>query len=492
MAVDWLRLTLDERIVKDVGEYNKCRYAWQTMLDWSLLKYRFVYHQLARGHDKTERESWHALCWMLDKDHGQGFCCGADRDNARLFRDAAKWQVQAHGDLFADIRVNNYDIINRKNGAHIRVLASDESSNYGLTPDLLMITDFHAWTNHEFFDAIYTSTGKRQNSKIWIESNALALGTEQTIWIKPIRQFAKSQHEKQRLLPKDHPDKYRWYYYCPPGFLAPWQMRTIEDYAHTLIPTSFKRLIQNQDINEGDQYLTEDQVKAVETLPCASHKIPKGNKVIISTDLGLTKDAATVALTSFDPEGVVNLHDMVIFTGNSDSPVNISTVVALANSWQAEYKDYDVRKICDPYEMRKVMQDDPSWEEFEFNTKNLRLITTTLHRAVTQKYVRLYRMAAPAEQSKRQKTKEYWDLRRELTDAVLKQMSYGERVDHRSEGFTDRLMALGMPCVLFLDPEDFKPKKKIETAPEKKVGDTKTMGELVNDTLLPVNKLTVI
>lgn len=462
-SVDWLTLTREERIVKDAGPYKKVGYAWQFLLDYSLLYYPRVYHQIARGHDKTERETWWMLLWMLTAPYGQGYCCGSDRENAQLYKIAAEWIVNTHSHIFSDIRVYNYNIEHKKNGAHIRILASDEATNYGLTPDLLLVTDFHSWSNEGFWNALWTSMGKRPNSRMWIESNALALGTEQVQWIRPIREAAKKFHEEQKgRKPGPALTDKRWFFWAPEGFFAPWQRTAIYEWSETLLPPAFNRLILNKDTSEGQAYLTEEQVRACE-YPIINPDPPPDANTVITTDLGLTTDAAVVAAISEyvrENRQFIQLNRMTVFTGSRDEPINIDKVVNEANTFS---RMFNAKKYCDPWEMRHIMQQDPTWQEYPLSPSNIKNITQRLWRTVVQKRLIIWKDCAAAMQKKGSSKKSLWNLMRELTEAVLVETSYGMRVDHKSQGFTDRLMALGMGVdILYQDsfPSEKKPEEQ--------------------------------
>jgi len=488
-SVDWLRLTWNHRQIKSVGPYKEHALYWQKYLDWALCFFPRTYIQLARGHDKTERASWWALLWGLTMDHGQGFACGVDRDNARLFRDAAKWQVSAHPELFKDYKIYNYDIVNKRNGTIVRVLASDEESNYGLTPDLLLVNDFHAWRNKDFWNALWTAMGKRRHSRMWIESNALAMGTPQIQWIRPIRSFAKKKFSEKPIFIPGNPDSHgwrpdegapEWFHYAPQAFLASWQNHMLSEWKETMLPAAYRRLIENQDTSEGDQYLTPEQVEAVEI--DYKHPVRKRSRVVIGVDIGYTQDSSVVSVVSLDnsdPKGKkaqLILHHMDVWTGSRENPVAIKEVVAKANMYRRKYKG---RILCDPYELRWILQENPYWEEFTFTSNNLKMITTQIYQTITKKRLKIPKECAPALQAKREGRPTMWDLKRELTEAVLKEMSYGLRIDHRSGGFTDRIMSLGIAIVTLLEDDmpAFRPLEK----PQKARGEAPTMGKIIKD-----------
>lgn len=466
-TIDWWSTVYEHRIVKGAGKYKEIALGWQRYLDWSFANWRFIYHQMARGHDKTESRAFWSMLAMLGADHGNFFCAGVDRDNARLFRDAAKWIRRHHPELFGQIKVNNYDVIHKKNGTVMRILASDEAGNYGLTPDLVLANDFHAWHNEGFWNALYTAMGKRTNARLWVESNALALGTPQVQWIRPIRDMAQQSFESMPI----ETDGYRvtkagrWFYYRPRGFLATWQYHMLAEWRKTMLPHYYNRLILNEDVGEGDQFLTEEQVMA-----CTKGRNPVGKFkdrdtiYAVGVDLGVTKDAATRATVSIrpGPDGnpLLTLHSMAIWSGSRAAPVPIKEVIADANR-EAELVGATY-KLCDPYEMRSIMQEDPTWQEFTFKPDNIRKITEYLYQDFVRQRITVYDRCAELPQVKGAGKPTMWDLKRELTEAVLKDTSYGVRLDHKSTGFTDRIMALGM-CVVALR-DGYKPVRTVDRA----------------------------
>ena len=98
--------------------------------------------------------------------------------------------------------------------------------------------------------------------------------------------------------------------------------------------------------------------------------------------------------------------------------------------------------IVDPWNLRKTIQErvgDWPIEEFTFSPAHLMQLTSNVFRHVVGKQIEIFSNAGPAQQGK-----ELWNLQRELVTAIIRQMSYGERIDHRKSGYTDRIIALGM------------------------------------------------
>jgi hypothetical protein len=186
--------------------------------------------------------------------------------------------------------------------------------------------------------------------------------------------------------------------------------------------------------------------------------------VAIGVDQGYTKDASVCAVVSHqrmdDGKDSFTLHHLDVWLGSRDSPVDMAAVVRQANEYEEKYNAE--LKICDPWEMRDTMKRDPSWMEFKFNSQSLTKITEYLYHAFAQKRMRIWKDAAPEWQNKGGGKPSRWNLQRELTEAVLKDTSYGVRIDHKSAGFTDRIMAIGM-CIVSLLDEEIYPTKKIDT-----------------------------
>lgn len=434
------------------------------MLDWAILNYPNLYLQLARGHDKTDRFTWWLLLWLRSTKYAQAFACGVDKDNARLVRDSAKWQVEAHPALFKGIQVQNYDIIDKRTGSTVRILASDEAGNYGLTPDLLIINDFHAWRNRGFFEALFSATGKRRGVRIWIESNALKLGTEQVQWIRPIRSFAlEEMNQYPTIIKNGKVMNEEWFAWVPEGFFSTWQFHKVRAWKKTLTPMAYKRLIENKDTSEGDSFLIDEQVTKCETKAIIKYEqftiFP--HRVVVAIDYGFNKDAAVCTATlAFKKDGALKLIvlNQRIWVGTPDNPIDSRELQRQGDEWA---KKYNADKYTDPWEMRWLLVQDPTWEEFKFSASSVRLITTQLRQVFINEQIVVPANCALAIQGKTHKSE--WSLKRELTEAVLKDMSYGQRVDHKADGYTDRLMSLGITVVQLLidDPPPMKAPKKV-------------------------------
>lgn len=427
--MDWLEVIKNERLLEDDGFYGDLAEPWQLELDRAMLKHPRSYFELPRGHDKTGRIASHALCWLLEGSNKIGYAAGVDKPNAKLLRLEIEQQVRRNPRAFGDIEVYNYVVTNRKNGNSIEILSADAASKIGLKFNLLILLDLVAWKSSDLFDALMSATGKIANVKIWVESNA---GRGKRGWKWNFREYCRKSD--------------RWFFHSsPPGkWLAGWTDKEwFEEQQAILTSSGYRRLIKNEWAAEEDSFLTRDQVRAIENqlLSPATAKPDDVDLVAVATDLGISKAATAVAAVGrVKGNNPARLLDLRVFPGSKLNPVSIDHVEDTIEDMRAALGAQAV--VLDPWNFRKTIQDRQAvWpiEEYNFSPGNLMSLTTDVFRRVVSKQFEIYPDAGPAIQRR-----DHWNLQRELETAVVRQMSYGERVDHKKSGYTDRIIAVGM------------------------------------------------
>ena len=293
--------------------------------------------------------------------------------------------------------------------------------------NLLLINDFVDWKDRDFFEVLISATGKLPKTQVWVESNA---GKQKKGYKWDFREYARSSN--------------RWFFKSTKKWLASWTPKEwFTEMSKIMSMPQYRRLIDNEWIGEEDTFLTSDQVLAI-TIPelrPAMDRPEDVDLVATATDLGISKDAASVAtLGRVKGDKPVRLLDMRVFPGSKSNPVQI---VDVEDEMQAQIDRFGSEGVVvDPWNMRKTIQDkELEWpiEEFAFSPANLMHLTADVFRRVVNKQIEIYPEAGPAVQSS-----EIWDLQRELMTAIIRQMSYGERIDHHKSGYTDRIISLGM------------------------------------------------
>lgn len=450
---DWSEFTRTNRLIDQDLPYGKIREPWQKEIDEGIANFARVYLQLPRGHDKTERFAWWSLLWLETTSASRGYAAGVDRDNARLFRDAAKKIKALHPDLFQGIEVEKHVVYSKETGSYIETISSDVNSAYGLNFDLLIVNDFHAWNDFEFWEVLWTACEKRKDIRVWMESNALTLGTPGAQWVSKFRKWVREFGAKQFT----SDGRKEWFYYVPTKFLATWQMHAMDQWRATLMPATFRRLIENCDTSGEESFLTEDQVMAVTTLggPTDKRLFERG-PTVTAVDIGLVKDATAITTVQLQPGArtvdkngkttskaphKLYLLAQDVLTGSYADPVKLEEAERIAFEHKAKFKSFPI--LVDAWNAASLLQRFPGTiEKWDFTGSNIHQMTSILYRLIADKHLQIYPNAGKGMHS----DGEEWTLQRELISAVVKEMSYGSKVDHRSGGYSDRLISLGMAC----------------------------------------------
>lgn len=469
-TVDWAEFTRVNRVLDTQIRYADIQEDWQKEIDKGIAEHARAYLQLPRGHDKTDRYSWWSMLWLQTTTASRGYAVGVDRDNAKLFRDSAKKHKALHPELFAEIEIEKHVVFSKETGSYIETISSDVQSAYGLNFDLLIVNDFHAWENYEFWEVLWTACRKKPDIRVWMESNALTLGTPGAEWVAKFRKWVRDEGTKRA----DTQGRPEWFYYNPTKFLAGWQKHALDEWRATLIPSTYKRLIENQDCSGDESFLTEDQVDQITVLkgPISERASAKGATVTV-LDFGLVKDATCISTLQMLPRerrevnGVmvkdpprIQLLAMDVLAGSKQEPVNLEQAEKIAFEHRKKYKS---TIHADPWQAKSFIQRYPGIvHEWPITGGSVAQMTQILYRCVADKNLTIYPCAGEAMMA----DGDVWDLKRELISAVTKEMSYGTRVDHRSGGYSDRLFTVGMACHVLLNgaiprqaakPEEAKP-----------------------------------
>ena len=338
-----------------------------------------------------------------------------------------KMQADRNKRVFGAIEFYNYLVVNKTNGNKLTILASDAPSNIGLKFNLLLINDFVDWKHQEFFEVLLSATGKIPGVKIWVESNA---GKRRKGYKWKFREYARREKD--------------WFFRTTKKWLASWTPQAwFREQQALLSQPAYRRLIGNEWIENVDTFLSVDQVAAITKIGLTpSMERPEDVEMVATaTDLGISKAAAAVGSVGYvKGNKPLRLLDLRVFPGSEELPVQI---VEVENAIEDQLNRYDSDAvIVDPWNMRKTIQDrEFEWPlmEFTFSPAHIMHLTSDVFRRVVNRQLEIYPNAGPAIQNEEQ-----WDLQRELSTAIIRQMSYGERIDHKRSGYTDRIISVGM------------------------------------------------
>jgi hypothetical protein len=101
-----------------------------------------------------------------------GYGAAADRDQARLLRDAIDRLVRLNPWLSQILTVNNWNIVNEHTGSTLEILSSDAPTSYGLLPDFVIVDELTHWQKEDLWYSLISSAAKRRNCVVVVISNA--------------------------------------------------------------------------------------------------------------------------------------------------------------------------------------------------------------------------------------------------------------------------------------------------------------------------------
>ena len=135
-------------------------------------KLRF-YFERPRGHSKTTDQAVMAG-WALYASTRPlvGIAAAGKKDQAKLLRDGLACLVRQNDWLAESIEVNNYQAINRRTGSKLDIISSEEKTNYGHTPDFVVVDELTVWPGRGLWDALFSAAAKKPSCLFLVISNA--------------------------------------------------------------------------------------------------------------------------------------------------------------------------------------------------------------------------------------------------------------------------------------------------------------------------------
>lgn len=244
-----------------------------------------------RGHSKTSDLAVQ-VCWALFSSRRKldGVAAAADKDQARLLRDAVDRLVRLNAWLKPFVDVQAYAIKNPTTGSHLEVITSDAATSYGRTPDFIIADEITHWKRPELWDSLLSSAAKRNHCLLLVITNA---------------GFMESWQWKLRESVRIDPN---WFFHALDGPQASWIDAARLDEQRRLLPSiAFDRLWLNEWGTGSGDALSEAEIQAACTLSGPMDRAEDGQYVFVGgVDIGLAKDATAFVVIGRHVGGVVH------------------------------------------------------------------------------------------------------------------------------------------------------------------------------------------
>jgi hypothetical protein len=411
-----------------------------------------AYLERPRGHSKTTDLAI-MVAWILFASRYQlaGNAAAADKDQARLLRDAVQRLVILNKWLGKYLDVQRYRIVNHYTESELRILTSDGETTMGENPDFIVADELTHWVGvkgEKLWEALYSAAGKRRHCMLVIISNA-GLGRGSS-WQWRVR-------EDFRLDPRS-------YFSCLVGPQASWQDRKrLEKQRRRLSTAAFRRLWLNQwTRGEGDALEASDiEAAMTQKGPMTAEEAKRRPWVFFGgLDLGVKHDhSALVVWASVPGGGRVRLAECRSWKPQHNDMVDLMAVERAVRETDARYG------LCgcafDPSQAflmaQRLAKSGLHMLEVSFQVgKNLDLMARELLRGFRGRSLDLYRDD---------------DLIRDLHRLTILEKRYGFKLEAVSDehGHADRAIAgvIALPLAMEVADADFSLEASGEIAPQR-------------------------
>ena len=218
----------------------------------------------------------------------RGVAAAADKDQARLLRDAILRQVKLNEWSQQFIEVRQFVVANKVTGSQLEILASDAATSYGHLCDFLLIDELTNWSatqGKELWTSLVSTSAKKTCMMVVISNAGMAMGTG---WQWKAREAARQSDA--------------WYFSRLDGPQASWIKQDALDEQRLLLPPkAYARLWLNQWQTDAGDALDMQLVEDAIVYDGPMEEYDEAHWPFVGTvDLGLRYDHAALAVLCFD------------------------------------------------------------------------------------------------------------------------------------------------------------------------------------------------
>ncbi len=221
----------------------------------------------------------------------RGFAYAADRDQARLLRDAMQTLTRLNPLLGSTLSIESFRVKNIADShpgrdGELSIESSDAASSWGVLPDLIIADELTHWPGDgTLWHSLVSSAAKRANCLFIVIANA---GVGQgTSWQWTVRENARTS-----------PD---WYFSRLDGPKASWiTEKTLAEQKRLLPDAVYRRLWMNQWSTGGGDALDAADIEAAVTLDGPMWSNLPGHSCIAGLDLGVKRDHSAFVVLACD------------------------------------------------------------------------------------------------------------------------------------------------------------------------------------------------
>lgn len=388
------------------------------------------WYNMAKGQDKSSYLA-RLLNWVLaySKRPLRCYCAAKDADQAGIIRDFM-WKESEYNKHWLGKRLEfkTRVVLGKHTGSSVEFLTSDAAGAHGKTPDLLVMDEITHWESDGLFNSLWSAVPKRQGYCVTaILTNAGLIGS----WQDELRQLAKASHGKD------------WYYFeqSEGTMLASWMTpEEIAKQSKLMSKLESDRLFRNRWVDPAEAGVKVFSPSDVDRCVGVPQPPPPGAQVFLSLDYGGVCDRTALTVLWYDTNTqTIHVVGQTVWQGSVENEIRIKDLEAWLELQFAIYPNA-VAVVDTLGQLLGTAQEfeDKGHPIIRFlyrGGKQNALMLTTLRSLLTNQRIVFSPDCGMLGGS---------TLQSELKEVVGKQMTYGERLDHKTSKHDDRCVSLGM------------------------------------------------
>lgn len=426
---------LEEQYILEDGkpikleEFQKkiLRDIFQTKNKKGLRKYNMALIGIPKKNGKSTMSSGVALYMLFTELNAEVYSVAGDKDQAKIIFQMTKRAIERNPMLFDSVKIYKDEIVVPSTNSIYKVLSADAPTAHGLNPSCVIFDELWNQPNRDLYDAL-TQSPVRREPLTFIVTYA---GTDQTSLLYEIYQTGVKKLDK------------RMYFFWSEENLASWVTEEYLEQQRMRLPAGvYQRLHENKWVQGENAFITRAEVEACKDYTLKPQLSGRDNvKYYLAVDLGLVRDRTVLTICHKDSEdNLIYLDYIKTYQGSKKNPVIISDIendIIWAND------NFNVRKsVLDIWQMKnsaqKLKRMGVRIEEFTFTSSTIQKLSQNLYYIFHNGLIRIFPCKL---------------LEDELLSLNAEEKSYGWRLDHKSGGFSDHVISLGMSSMFAIQDE---------------------------------------
>lgn len=406
---------------------NILRDIFQTKDKNGLRKYNLALMGIPKKNGKSTLASGVALYMLFcDVYNAEVYGIAGDKDQAKIIFNMTRKAIERNPILLSSVKILKDEIIVPSTDSLYKVLSADAPTAHGLSPSALIADECHTMKNSDLLDALTYSPVRKEPLYFYISYAGSDFNS-------PL--YKMYQMGMKKLDP-------RMYFFWSEINLSSWVSEEYLAQQRMRLPSAvYQRMHENKWVAGENSFITKEEVEA-----CKDYAMKpqlggrEGIKYYLAVDLGLTRDRTVLTICHKDAESnLVYLDFIKTYSGSKKNPVLISDVesdILWANA------NFNIKKnIFDPWQMKGTAQKlrgKIKVEEFTFTSSSIQKLSQNLYYLFHNGLIRIFPHKL---------------LEEELLSLNAEEKSYGWRIDHKSGGFSDHVVSIGMSSMYAVQDE---------------------------------------